>query len=330
MRGLSAARVHYKMGGWHAGKVSSCNGGKPSGDHQVGANHDRQLSGPGIPKRWDVSDAKWPSTYSGVWWTGGQANQASARERYNGRGHKDALDTAFRDIRAPLLYLPRFLPCLYSAPLVRAASPLVTPPHSRYPRFCCVPSVFFGASNAALAKPGDTKTFVILHTNDQHGHLLPFSYPDRVSPGDDVAQMPVRKDIGGIARRATLVKQIRAREKNVLLFDGGDCMDGTPFSTEFLGKADYDAMNGVGYDFAVPGNHDFNMTARQFQDLIGLVKFPYLVANLTRRMAATISGRCRRIRSSSGRFARCRAGPDLVFGPHLQGRGRGIPDARSH
>ena len=130
------------------------------------------------------------------------------------------------------------------------------------------------------AKPGDTKAFVILHTNDQHGHLLPFSYPDRVSAIDDVAQMPVRKNIGGIARRATLVKQIRAREKNVYMFDAGDCMDGTPFSTEFKGVADYDAMNGTGYDYAVPGNHDFNMTADEFRQIAKLVKFPYLAANL--------------------------------------------------
>ncbi len=140
--------------------------------------------------------------------------------------------------------------------------------------------VFLTISAPLAAKPGDMKRFVVLHSNDQHGHLLPFSYPDRVSPQDDVAQMPVRKNIGGIARRATLIKQIRAREKNVYLFDAGDCMDGTPFSTEFLGKADYDAMNGAGYDYAVPGNHDFNMTAKQFQELTQLVKFPYLLANV--------------------------------------------------
>ena len=130
------------------------------------------------------------------------------------------------------------------------------------------------------AAPGDKKSFVLLHSNDQHGHLLPFSYPVRVSPGDDTAQMPVRKNIGGIARRATLVKQIRAREKNVFLFDAGDCMDGTPFSTEFFARADYDAMNGVGYDYGVPGNHDFNMTAAQFDQLVRLVKFPFLLANV--------------------------------------------------
>jgi 5'-nucleotidase len=131
--------------------------------------------------------------------------------------------------------------------------------------------------------PGDTRSFVLLHSNDQHGHLLPFSYPDRISKQDDVAQMPLRKNIGGIARRATLVSQIRARGKNVFLFDAGDCMDGTPFSTEFLGKADYDAMNGVGYDYAVPGNHDFNMTAAQFEELVRLVKFPYLLANVYKK-----------------------------------------------
>lgn len=135
-------------------------------------------------------------------------------------------------------------------------------------------------AGALHAAPGDTKSFVLLHSNDQHGHLLPFSYPDRLGDKDDAAQMPVRKDIGGIARRATLVREIRRIEKHVFLFDAGDCMDGTPFSTEFLARADYDAMNKVGYDYGVPGNHDFNMTAAQFRDLMKLVKFPWLLANV--------------------------------------------------
>ncbi len=135
----------------------------------------------------------------------------------------------------------------------------------------------------AQAAPGDTKSFVILHSNDQHGHLLPFSYPDRVSPTDAVAQMPVKKNIGGIARRASLIKDIRKREKNVFVFDAGDCMDGTPFSTEFLARADYDALSASGYDFGVFGNHDFNMTAAQFDELRQTARFPLVLANCVRK-----------------------------------------------
>jgi 2',3'-cyclic-nucleotide 2'-phosphodiesterase (5'-nucleotidase family) len=139
-------------------------------------------------------------------------------------------------------------------------------------------------SSAAVAKPGDTKSFTILHSNDHHGHLLPFSYPDRVPAGDDIAQLTARKDIGGIARRATLVKQIERQSKSpVYLFDAGDCMDGTPFSVEFFGRADYDAMNAAGYDYGVFGNHDFNMTPAQFDELKRQVKFKMLLANVANK-----------------------------------------------
>lgn len=131
-----------------------------------------------------------------------------------------------------------------------------------------------------VAGPGDTKTFTLLHTNDLHGHLLPFSYPDRVSPSDDIARMPFTKDIGGIARRATLVKRLKATTKNCFLIDAGDCMDGTPFSQEYLGKADYDCMAAVGYDFGVFGNHDFNLTSVQFNDLKKDLMFPLVLGNV--------------------------------------------------
>ncbi len=135
----------------------------------------------------------------------------------------------------------------------------------------------------ALAGPGDTKNFTLLHTNDQHGHLLPFSYPDRFSPSEDVARMPFTKDIGGIARRATLVKKLKAETKNCFLIDAGDCMDGTPFSVEFLAKADYECMNAVGYDFGVFGNHDYNMSPSQFLELQKAVQFPLLLANASNK-----------------------------------------------
>jgi len=134
-------------------------------------------------------------------------------------------------------------------------------------------------------------TLTILHTNDTHGHLLPFSYPSIVPAGSELAQIRVRRDIGGIARRATLVKRLRAdlqrRGIEVWLVDAGDFSDGTPFSTEFHGEADLAAMNAAGYTFGTLGNHEFNNPLATLKKLIGLASFPLLCANATE----TASGR---------------------------------------
>ena len=138
-------------------------------------------------------------------------------------------------------------------------------------------SLIFGPSWA------QTTSLTILHTNDTHSHLLPFSYPSMSDPCSPTAALPERKDIGGIARRATLVKQIRGELKAkgipVWLVDAGDFSDGTFFSIEYRGEADVAAMNAAGYDFATLGNHDFNYPLAQTQKLISLASYPILCAN---------------------------------------------------
>ncbi len=122
----------------------------------------------------------------------------------------------------------------------------------------------------------------ILHTNDTHGHLLPYSYPDTYDPNSDLGKLEFRHNIGGAARRATLVKRIRAQKTHqTLLIDAGDICDGTPFSTEYHGDADVAAMNAIGYDLACPGNHEYNNKLAQVHKLISEAKFPYVSANTT-------------------------------------------------
>jgi 5'-nucleotidase len=122
----------------------------------------------------------------------------------------------------------------------------------------------------------------ILHTNDTHSHLLPFSYPT-VGADPDTLGIRERTDIGGIARRATLVRQIRdqqaKRKTTVWLVDAGDFTDGSAFSTEYHGEADIEAMNATGYDLGTLGNHEFNMPLAQLKKVIDLAKFPLLCAN---------------------------------------------------
>jgi 5'-nucleotidase / UDP-sugar diphosphatase len=128
-------------------------------------------------------------------------------------------------------------------------------------------------------------SLTILHTNDTHGHLLPFSYPSVAPAGSPVADLKVRQNIGGIARRATLAKKVRAEVERrggaVWLVDAGDYTEGTPFSTEYHGKADIEAMNAAGYTFATIGNHELNNPLATLKEFLGLAKFPILCANLT-------------------------------------------------
>jgi 5'-nucleotidase / UDP-sugar diphosphatase len=131
--------------------------------------------------------------------------------------------------------------------------------------------------------PAQQVSLTIFHTNDTHGHLLPFSYPNDVPPGSDLADLTARTNIGGIARRAGLVKKLRAElEKKgttVWLVDVGDFSDGTPFSTEYHGEADAAAMNASGYTFGALGNHEFNQPIATLKNLISLFKYPILCAN---------------------------------------------------
>lgn len=136
--------------------------------------------------------------------------------------------------------------------------------------------------------PPKTVALTILHTNDTHGHLLPFSYADATAATDRQMQgMRVHRNIGGIARRATLVNRIRAEQKDrnipVWLMDAGDYNEGTAFSAEYHGEADVAAMNAVGYDFGTLGNHEFSNSAAQVRKLIAATKYQVVSANIVDR-----------------------------------------------
>lgn len=151
--------------------------------------------------------------------------------------------------------------------------------------FVAWPGLFIAAAQQNTPAPAATVPLTILHTNDTHGHLLPFSYPTLLPAGSELAQLRERTDIGGIARRATLVRQVRdqaaARKTTVWLVDAGDFSDGTPMSTEYHGEADVAAMNAVGYDMGTVGNHEFNNPLAQLKKLISLAQFPIVCSNAT-------------------------------------------------
>lgn len=98
-----------------------------------------------------------------------------------------------------------------------------------------------------LAKNDDFTKLTILHTNDVHSRIEPFPMDGGRYQG-----------LGGAARRAAMIKKIRATEKEVLLLDSGDIFQGTPYFNFFGGELEFKLMSQMKYDAATIGNHDFD------------------------------------------------------------------------
>ncbi len=121
---------------------------------------------------------------------------------------------------------------------------------------------------AARSATDETTLITLLHTNDLHSHLEPFSEDDRRNA-----------DLGGAARRATLVKRVRRENPNTLLVDAGDAFQGTPFYNFYRGEADYRIMSDVGYDVVNLGNHDFDGGLDALSNAMKFATFAIVSAN---------------------------------------------------
>ena len=83
----------------------------------------------------------------------------------------------------------------------------------------------------------------------------------------------------GIARRATLVKQIPNEYRNVLLLDSGDILQGTPYFNFFKGEVEFTMMSEMGYDASTLGNHEFDNGAELLSDQLKFANFPFIISN---------------------------------------------------
>jgi 5'-nucleotidase len=117
----------------------------------------------------------------------------------------------------------------------------------------------------SLAKSKDVK-LTILHTNDMHSHIHPFTSGRN-------------KGLGGMAQRAALIKQIREQEEHILLLDAGDVFQGTPYFNFYGGELEFKLMSEMKYDAATLGNHDFDNGLDGLQKQLPHANFPFLIAN---------------------------------------------------
>ncbi len=130
-------------------------------------------------------------------------------------------------------------------------------------------------------------TVTLLATTDLHGNIYPVDY---------FTGRPAER---GLAKIATLIRSIRRETPNTILIDCGDTTQGTPLEAVYqayvsagrlplnLGFAGEPlsrdpmmlAMNALGYQAMVLGNHEFNFGLETIDRARRDAKFPWLAAN---------------------------------------------------
>jgi len=116
-------------------------------------------------------------------------------------------------------------------------------------------------TTAFAGSPVRDRDIVILYTNDVHCGIA-------------------EKDSIGYAGLAAYKKSIE-KDNHVLLVDAGDSIQGNTIGVVSTGEYLIDIMNYIGYDVAIPGNHEFDYGMKRFLELKDKAQFPYLSCNLT-------------------------------------------------
>ena len=123
------------------------------------------------------------------------------------------------------------------------------------------------APSLISAKKKNNK-LVILHTNDTHSNIDPFP-----------VNHPKFPNMGGVSRRASLIRSIRDQEEHVLLLDAGDIFQGTPYFNKFKGVLEMKTMAAMNYDIVTLGNHDFDIGMEAYKSALSHASFQVVNAN---------------------------------------------------
>ncbi|WP_255298533.1 bifunctional metallophosphatase/5'-nucleotidase [Brevibacillus dissolubilis] len=112
-----------------------------------------------------------------------------------------------------------------------------------------------------------TEHVTIAHMNDVHGHI---------------EENPSGKEFG-YAKLATIIKEWRQENENLLLLDAGDTFQGTVFVNQFKGESVVPILNKLGFNAMAAGNHEFDFGVEQLNKLASQLQYPILNANVIKQ-----------------------------------------------
>lgn len=116
---------------------------------------------------------------------------------------------------------------------------------------------------AAFGQSAETVKVTILHVNDTY----------QFTPADGGKR-------GGLARVSTIKKQVLKENPNTLLTLGGDTLSPSVETRTYKGAQMIDAWNAIGLDYAVFGNHEFDIKTADLLQRMAESKFTWLGANV--------------------------------------------------
>lgn len=125
----------------------------------------------------------------------------------------------------------------------------------------------------AHAQPAGQVRVTLLHLNDTY----------QFTPADGGKR-------GGLARVMTLKKNALKENPNTLMTLGGDTVSPSVETRTYRGKQMIDAWNMVGLDYAVLGNHEFDLKTNELLDRMKESKFTWLVSNVVDTKTKKIFG----------------------------------------
>lgn len=130
--------------------------------------------------------------------------------------------------------------------------------------------IILAVMTAMTADAKKQKQLVVLHTNDTHSCILPL----KESLGDTALA-----GRGGYLRRIAMIKEERAKNPDLLLFDSGDFSQGSSYYTMYKGDVEVGLMNLMGYDAATIGNHEFDFGIDNMARIFRIANFPIVCSN---------------------------------------------------
>lgn len=122
--------------------------------------------------------------------------------------------------------------------------------------------IFTGMIVVAAALGVAARDLVILHTNDTHSLILPDA-----------------EGKGGVMQRKAIIDSVKSVNKDVLVVDAGDKVQGTLYFKFFKGDVEYPLQEMLGVDISILGNHEFDNGLKALADKERMLKSERLSAN---------------------------------------------------